>query len=128
MRPTLPLRLPRRRRWVEVGSPEQQIAQSAIAEMNWLQALWVLVLAPFLHGKFREMLFDRLLKRWFGGKPKEPMVTLAVFEAMVKRNDEQHAEGRHLMHEAISEFGNARRDIARVEGKVDTILSFVTGK
>jgi len=105
-----------------MGSPEQQMAQSALAEMNWWQALWALVIIPFLHGKFREVLFDKFIKKLFGGKEK---LTIEDFREFVIRNDKQHEEGRHLVHEAISEFGGARRDIARVEGKVDTLLDLM---
>lgn len=48
-----------------MGSPEQQIAQTA-AESNWWQMLWALLVLPFMSKKFQEMLIEIFWKRTLG--------------------------------------------------------------
>lgn len=103
----------------------QHVAEHGKGIGGWL---YTILIFPLIHGKVREFLSDLLWKKWTnkGNKPLDPRyISVSDFKEFIKRNDEQHAEGRHIMHEAISEFGGARRDIAEVKGTVNTILEFV---
>ena len=91
------------------------------------------VIVPLFFKGIREWLGERILKRFLGDrKEKVRFLPQKDFDAFIVRNDHQHEEVKHLLREAVSEFGHARQEnsetrtnVARVEGKVDTILQLM---